>query len=57
MCGSCLSVQPVHAEETCLCAAVFSRGSWFVQIPPVHPSNNPGGASALQTAETFSPQI
>lgn len=50
-----MSVQPVHAEETCSCAAVFSRDDWFAQIPPKHPSDNPDGTSALQTAETFSP--
>lgn len=52
-----MSVQAVYAEETCSHAAIFSRGSRFLQIPPQHPSDNPDGTCALQTAETFSPQI
>lgn len=47
----------VCAAIACRCAAIFSRGSWFLQIPPKHPGDNPDGTSALQTAETFSPQI
>lgn len=47
----------VHAEEASAPAAISSRDSWFLQIPPKYPGDSPDGTSALQTAETFSPQI
>lgn len=57
ICSNPMSVQLVHAEEVSAPAAIPSRDSWFLQIPPKYPGDNPDGTSALQTAETFLPQI